>query len=167
MTQQELQQKMMGLSPENVQKFYDERAAFMQDYIYTGFIPENFDHYRVFCGTQTNEVALGVTAQTYLNLFFSKSIEQYSVGNMACICQASEMVNYSLYLQSYGPEVASVTSWGYMRQSFERLTKEVNAIVEPAVENILNAIVRKQQTMARLTHNTGDYKQNGKQISLK
>lgn len=167
MTQQELQQKMMGLSPENVQKFYDERAAFMQNTLFASELPADFNHFRLFCGVHVNEVSLGITAQTYMDLFFSKAISQYSIGNLVCICQASEMVNFFMYMQLYGSEVGTVAKWGQFRLSFEALTKQVNAIVEPAVENILNAIVRKQQTMARLTHNTGDYKQNGKQISLK
>lgn len=159
----DFQTALMQLSPENRERFYKERDEFFDKTIFTHELPENFDHYRFFCGSHTNEVQLSVSAATYNTLFFSPSFEQYSVGNIITICGASERTSLFMYAQSFGKKegVKPVAEWCYMRESFEIMTKQVNAIIEPEVMKIINKLMSIQTALVKANgHDTGNYRKN-------
>lgn len=161
MTSQQLQAALMGLSPEYQQRFEKERAAFFNDTLFPFDLPDNFDHYRFFCGSVTNERTLGISAAGYLTLFFSKGIEQYNIGNIVSICTASERANFLQYVQAFGKKEGCnpVEEWSYMRQSFERMTKECNDIIEPEMERMLKKLAALQHNLIKAnSSDTGNYK---------
>jgi hypothetical protein len=164
----DFQRALMSLSPENQERFYQERDAFFDETPFTHDLPDNFDHYRYFCGIHTNEIQLAVSADTFINMFFRKGIEQYSIGNISTICNASERVSYFNYLQTYPPKegVNTVAEWDYMRRSFEVLTQQVNDIIEPEIMGIINKLIKIQTSIIQGQQgNAGEYKKN-KSIKL-
>ena len=154
MNTQDIQRALMGLSPEYQQKFYDARDKFFNETDFTHTLPDHFDHFRFFIGCHLNEISLRISAETFNTLFYSKSIARYSVGNMVSICEGSEKVTLFMYKQSFGDQsnADTMNMWRYMRVSFESLTGQVNAIVEPEMEKLLKGLARQQAALAGLSH---------------
>lgn len=167
MTSQEINQQLMTLSPEYRVRFNEERSAFFNDTPFTYDLPDNFDHYRFFCGGLVNECMLEITANTYITLFFSKSIGEYNIGNMVSILIASEKATFLSYVQAFGKKEGCnpAEEWAYMRTSFEKITHQINDLIEPAMEKILKKLQALQHNLIKANGHTGDYKK-GKNISL-
>lgn len=148
----EIQRALMGLNPDNQQRFYKERDEFLNNTPWAEQLPDHLDHFRLFIGSNTNEVTLGITAETYCNLFFTKTFEQYSLGNIMSICQGSESVTLAMYIQSFGHKQGDETlnKWCYMRKAFEVMTSHVNELVEPECAKILKRLITMQASL--ITH---------------
>lgn len=154
----EIQRALMGLSSENQEKFYEQRNIFLEQTDFNEPLMDEFDHYRVFIGSQTNEIALGITAASFNTVFFSKTIGKYSLGNMMSICQASESVTFGMYIMAYGPSTGITSKWAYWRENMERLTEAVNVIIEPELQKMLKSITLMQQSLIRTNGNSNNYK---------
>jgi len=167
MTPQQLQQALMGLKPEHQKKFNEERDTFFNS-PFPHDLPENFDHYRFFCGCVTNEAQLGISAKTYGQLFFSKEIGSYNIGNIVSICSASERATFLDYASAFGKKegVNMTAEWNYMRESFEQMTLQVNALINPAMEKIIKKLQALQHNgiIPAANFDTANYK--GKNIPL-
>lgn len=165
----DFQHALMALSPENRERFYKERDEFFDKTDFPHELPENFDHFRFFCGCHTNEVQLSVSAAMYNKLFFSKEIERYSVGNISTICNASERTSFFMYMQSFGKKegVNPVAEWSYMRESFEIMTRQVNEIIEPEIMGIINRLIELQRALIKPeNHNSNNYKGGKNHIQI-
>ena len=163
----QLQQLLLGLSPENQQKFYDERDQFFDETDFPHALPENFDHYRFFIGCHINELQIGITAKNFNDLFYSKSIERYSVGNIAAICEGNSHVSFFMYVQSFGKKDNGTTTaeWCYMREAFEIMADQVNKIVEPKMIALINKLTVLQNSIVKGgNHDTANYKKKTLQL---
>lgn len=145
----------MGLSPDYRNRFEKERIS-LYETTYEGPLPPNFDKYRQFLGSVVNETQLGITAMNYAILFFSADIQQYSIGNMVSLLQASENATLSLYTQGTRriDGINPISEWCDLRQSIEAITTDINGIIEPAMGKIVKKLQALQHSIAPGDHST-------------
>ena len=145
--QQNFNAKMASLKPEYQQKLALEQIEELAKEIFpSDLLPSRIDKIRFFALSHSNPVKCRISADTFIKLWGSPSIEHYSVANIMCVIQVFETLTFFDFSRTFPTIDNPVKEWAETLIEVESLTSTIN----PRVDEITQRLIRKYQTNQRI-----------------
>lgn len=140
----EFQAQMQRLTPENQQKVMQHLNELYQQ-PWRHALPDDFEKYRIFIGSHTNEAVMGVPVKVFLWLAFSKDIEDIKMSDMIALVRASEHANCNFNNWMRFAKDQTIESFQEFKLALHQITEDINAIVEPFMQSTINRFANAQR----------------------